>query len=306
MSRPSTCNCECPGCCDCGCCTRSRIRSRRYKNNDICVICQGVGEEKTPPRALCDNCEHVYHSGCLDEWLREENVCPICKRKCKDDPAYIAALPPRPAPADAPGWEGPIYTGSPRQRLRDRLDDSWGGRLMEMLDELDRGNLSQPDSDAEEDAAEEGEYRRRRRFFVDELTALRGRGAGDANAPLEDLEREYRLLRGELGPRDPSIGERRRRFILQEVRRMGQRSARWETWEGEDLEREYRNLREAVRGEEKDGAESDEEGFRYDDESDMSDGEVVMEFESERDYQIMREALEGLDEEKDEREEKGE
>ena len=39
-----------------------------------------------------------------------------------------------------------------------------------------------------------------------------------------------------------------------------------------------------------------EEGFRYDDESDMSDGEVVMEFESERDYPIMREALEDLDE----------
>ena len=34
----------------------------------------------------------------------------------------------------------------------------------------------------------------------------------------------------------------------------------------------------------------------------MSDGEVVMEFESERDYQIMREALEDLDE----REEKNE
>ena len=57
-----------------------------------------------------------------------------------------------------------------------------------------------------------------------------------------------------------------------------------------------------MRGEEKDDGESDEEGFRYDDESDMSDGEVVMEFESERDYPIMREALEDLAE----REEKNE
>ena len=65
------------------------------------------------------------------------------------------------------------------------------------------------------------------------------------------------------------------------------------------MAREYRTLREAARGEEKDGAESDEEGFRYDDESDE---EVVLEFESERDYQIMREALEDLDE----REEKNE
>ncbi len=296
MSRPSTCNCECPGCCDCRCCSRSRIRSRRYENNDICVICQGVGEEKTPPRALCDNCEHVYHSGCLDGWLREKNVCPVCQKECKNDPAYIDGLGSgRADPADAPGWEGAIYTGSPRQGLRDRLDSSWSGRLMEMLDELDRANLSQPSSDAEDDDAEETEYRRRRRFFIDELMVLRGEI--EPGAPLEDLEREYRLLRAELGPGDPSIGERRRRFILQEVRRMGQRSARWETWEGEDLEREYRNLREAVREEGKEGKEGDE--------SDESDEEVVLEFESERDYQIMREALDSLDEEKDEREEKG-
>ena len=27
------------------------------------------------------NCQHIYHSPCITEWLKNEKFCPICKKE---------------------------------------------------------------------------------------------------------------------------------------------------------------------------------------------------------------------------------
>ena len=30
-------------------------------------------------------CKHVYHEGCITEWFKDENNCPICKQSVLED-----------------------------------------------------------------------------------------------------------------------------------------------------------------------------------------------------------------------------
>ncbi|KAL0903281.1 hypothetical protein M5K25_027650 [Dendrobium thyrsiflorum] len=47
------------------------------KENFICSICQGeiqVEEEISTLR-----CSHIYHAGCIGQWLMIKNKCPVCR-----------------------------------------------------------------------------------------------------------------------------------------------------------------------------------------------------------------------------------
>ncbi|GMJ10188.1 hypothetical protein HRI_004688000 [Hibiscus trionum] len=50
---------------------------------DECVIClEGFGDDE-----MCrvfPVCNHVFHSGCLDSWLRNHLTCPICRNSIVD------------------------------------------------------------------------------------------------------------------------------------------------------------------------------------------------------------------------------
>ncbi|XWS15151.1 hypothetical protein CRYUN_Cryun35bG0069600 [Craigia yunnanensis] len=49
-----------------------------YKTGiDRCVICQVEYEEEESLVAL-PNCEHPYHSECINKWLQIKKICPIC------------------------------------------------------------------------------------------------------------------------------------------------------------------------------------------------------------------------------------
>lgn len=33
----------------------------------------------------CCQCGHCFHKACLDEWLKENQTCPLCRKRCKLD-----------------------------------------------------------------------------------------------------------------------------------------------------------------------------------------------------------------------------
>lgn len=57
------------------------IRGTVDKHNfrDICVICLSkfiLNEE-----IFKTNCSHMFHTRCLELWFKENNSCPLCKKK---------------------------------------------------------------------------------------------------------------------------------------------------------------------------------------------------------------------------------
>jgi hypothetical protein len=57
----------------------NKIKSKIYvdNNNDKCSICLETIKSGTTIRIL--KCKHNYHQACLDNWLRINNTCPICR-----------------------------------------------------------------------------------------------------------------------------------------------------------------------------------------------------------------------------------
>ena len=52
-------------------------------NSDICVICQEQCLEKSENSTPCG---HVFHTGCLLGWLKNNNTCPCCRASLYDKP----------------------------------------------------------------------------------------------------------------------------------------------------------------------------------------------------------------------------
>ncbi|CAA0812424.1 RING/U-box superfamily protein [Striga hermonthica] len=55
----------------------SRGLKRKRGSGEMCVVCQdslGDGEQVAGL-----GCGHDYHVDCIKQWLREKNVCPLCK-----------------------------------------------------------------------------------------------------------------------------------------------------------------------------------------------------------------------------------
>ncbi|CAN8276971.1 unnamed protein product [Cochlearia groenlandica] len=64
----------------------SRLTQRKYKNStkstkdaEPCCICQEEYNEGEDMGRL--ECGHEFHSQCIKEWLKQKNLCPICKTK---------------------------------------------------------------------------------------------------------------------------------------------------------------------------------------------------------------------------------
>ena len=51
-----------------------------------CVICLEVIEESLMEKIVCG---HTFHKGCINDWIKCKNECPICRHKIVDDPVVI-------------------------------------------------------------------------------------------------------------------------------------------------------------------------------------------------------------------------
>lgn len=51
----------------------------KYNSNEEeeCVICLEKYNKKENIRTL--KCKHFYHKNCIDEWMKNNDKCPLCK-----------------------------------------------------------------------------------------------------------------------------------------------------------------------------------------------------------------------------------
>lgn len=53
-------------------------RSVPQPNDGKCPICLSKYKEKEKLRII-PGCNHCFHVGCIDEWLRSNTTCPVCR-----------------------------------------------------------------------------------------------------------------------------------------------------------------------------------------------------------------------------------
>uniref|UniRef100_A0A7N1A176 RING-type domain-containing protein n=1 Tax=Kalanchoe fedtschenkoi TaxID=63787 RepID=A0A7N1A176_KALFE len=77
-----------------GCCSHDHMQlqlqalpvnvheGRTSEEEAVCAVCLGEYERGERLRLL--PCRHVFHCACIDPWLRESGVCPVCRRVAVD------------------------------------------------------------------------------------------------------------------------------------------------------------------------------------------------------------------------------
>ena len=59
------------------------LKIEQYSPNKIdckeCVICKELFKENEFIRIL--DCSHIFHIYCIDEWFKDNKICPICKKE---------------------------------------------------------------------------------------------------------------------------------------------------------------------------------------------------------------------------------
>jgi len=55
-----------------------RIVGAGFENKNECCICLSIFLDNEMVKVLIE-CQHVYHSQCLDMWLRAHSSCPLCR-----------------------------------------------------------------------------------------------------------------------------------------------------------------------------------------------------------------------------------
>ncbi|KAG6962570.1 hypothetical protein JG687_00007076 [Phytophthora cactorum] len=79
------------------------------ENEDVCPICLIEFEDGEDVRNL--PCKHIFHVACIDEWLKRNTSCPMCKSNVDLDAVNITVENP-PAPARGGAVVTPVTTSS--------------------------------------------------------------------------------------------------------------------------------------------------------------------------------------------------
>ncbi|WVZ16671.1 hypothetical protein V8G54_009653 [Vigna mungo] len=62
-------------------------------NGGCCWICLSEYNSKETIRCIPE-CEHCFHADCIDEWLRINNTCPVCRNTPSPSPLHVASINP--------------------------------------------------------------------------------------------------------------------------------------------------------------------------------------------------------------------
>ncbi|XP_031284122.1 E3 ubiquitin-protein ligase ATL76-like [Pistacia vera] len=54
----------------------------KSENSSYCVICLESFTDGEPCRVF-PVCNHIFHSSCIDAWLKDHLTCPVCRISCK-------------------------------------------------------------------------------------------------------------------------------------------------------------------------------------------------------------------------------
>ncbi|CAI9107015.1 OLC1v1006280C1 [Oldenlandia corymbosa var. corymbosa] len=57
-----------------------------------CSICLGLYEDEERVKVMPE-CQHAFHSDCVDEWLRSRSTCPLCRLSLDSSSTGLAAIP---------------------------------------------------------------------------------------------------------------------------------------------------------------------------------------------------------------------
>ncbi|CAM8923239.1 unnamed protein product [Rhodiola kirilowii] len=65
-------------------------KEKGVRDTTECPICLNELEDEEVGRVL-PNCSHVFHASCIDEWLRSNSTCPVCRTDAepKNDTHYV-------------------------------------------------------------------------------------------------------------------------------------------------------------------------------------------------------------------------
>lgn len=62
-------------------------------NNGCCWICLSEYNSKETIR-LIPECKHCFHADCIDEWLRINTTCPVCRNSPSPSPLHVTSIDP--------------------------------------------------------------------------------------------------------------------------------------------------------------------------------------------------------------------
>ena len=57
--------------------------SKLEANRKNCVIC--ITDFKSGDKATMLPCIHMFHTNCIQSWLKSNNICPVCKFKLTEN-----------------------------------------------------------------------------------------------------------------------------------------------------------------------------------------------------------------------------
>jgi len=66
--------------------TEFTVTKSNARSCPSCVICMeewGEGDDESSGRATRLSCSHMFHLGCIKQWLSSKSRCPCCRRKVK-------------------------------------------------------------------------------------------------------------------------------------------------------------------------------------------------------------------------------
>ncbi|WCJ22406.1 RING/U-box superfamily protein [Euphorbia peplus] len=59
-------------------------------NDKTCAICLSEYHSQEIIRCIPE-CNHFFHVGCIDEWLRLNNSCPVCRKFPAPSPVHVVS-----------------------------------------------------------------------------------------------------------------------------------------------------------------------------------------------------------------------
>lgn len=59
--------------------------SERGKEMDACIICTEQFTDDAEVSELACNDKHIFHTGCISEWMKKSTTCPVCRQPVKTD-----------------------------------------------------------------------------------------------------------------------------------------------------------------------------------------------------------------------------